>query len=68
MMETGEQMAPTRSEHREELERQHNAQLLGLGAIALEMHQGGEIDEARLSRLASRIAETERELRLRSPR
>jgi hypothetical protein len=68
MTETGEHMVPTRSQHRKELERQHNAQLLGLGAIALEMHQGGEIDAARLARLASRIAETEQELRLRSPR
>ena len=33
--------------------------------IALEMHQKGEIDEARLARLASRIARTERELELR---
>ena len=49
----------------EELALQHQAQLLGLGAIALEMHQNGEIDETRLTKLASRIAETERELELR---
>ena len=57
-------MESTTTDYLEELERQHRAQLLGLGAIALEMHQGGVIDPARLSRLASRIAETERELDL----
>ena len=29
----------------QDLEKQHRAQLLGLGAIALEMHQKGKIDE-----------------------
>ena len=57
-------MIETRSDYLEELERQYQAQLLGLGAIALEMHQNGEIHEARLARLAARIAETERELNL----
>ena len=61
-------MATSTSDYLEELERQHSAQLLGLGAIALEMHQNGEIDEERLHRLASRIADTERELDLRGPR
>jgi hypothetical protein len=52
------------TDYLEELERQHRAQLLGLGAIALEMHQSGEVDATRLNRLASRIAETERKLGL----
>ena len=56
----------------DELERQYQGQLLGLGAIALEMHQRGEFDEgseyqlrssaATLMRLAAEAAETEREL------
>jgi hypothetical protein len=44
------------------LERQHRAQLLGLGAIALEMHQEGRMDTEKLMRLASRVAELERRL------
>ena len=48
-----------------DLEKQHRAQLLGLGAIALEMHQKGEIDEEFLMGLAAEVAETERELGLR---
>ena len=47
-----------------DLEKQHRAQLLGLGAIALEMHQKGEIDEEFLMGLAAEVAETERELDL----
>jgi hypothetical protein len=47
-----------------ELEKQHQAQLLGLGAIALEMHQAGEIDSDFLMGLAAEVAETESELRL----
>ena len=47
-----------------ELEKQHRAQLLGLGAIALEMHQKGEIDADFLMDLAAEIAKTEEELRL----
>ena len=57
----------------DELERQYQGQLLGLGAIALEMHQRGELDEnsayelrtscATLMRLAAEAAGTERELR-----
>jgi hypothetical protein len=56
----------------DELERQYQGQLLGLGAIALEMHQRGEFDDdsgyqqrtsaATLMRLAAEAAETEREL------
>ena len=56
----------------DELERQFQGQLLGLGAIALEMHQRGEFAEgssyelrtsaATLMRLAAEAAETEREL------
>ena len=48
----------------EDLEKQHRAQLLGLGAIALEMHQKGSIDEDFLMGLAAEVAETEKELRL----
>ena len=56
----------------DELERQYQGQLLGLGAIALEMHQRGELDAgaayelrtscATLMRLAAEAADTEREL------
>ena len=56
----------------DELERQFQGQLMGLGGIALEMHQRGEFDEgseyqlrtsaATLMRLAAEAAETEREL------
>lgn len=45
------------------LEKQHDAQLLGLGAIALEMHQKGEIDAEFLMGLAAEVAGTEEELR-----
>ncbi len=54
----------TTTEELQELEKQHQAQLLGLGAIALEMHQRDEIDTDFLMGLAAEIAETERELRL----
>ena len=57
----------------DELERQYQGQLLGLGAIALEMHQRGELDEASsyqlrtsaatLMRLAAEAADTELELK-----
>jgi hypothetical protein len=53
------------TDQRSELERQHQAQLLALGAIALEMHQKGEIDEQFLMGLAAEVAETETELELR---
>jgi hypothetical protein len=46
----------------EGLERQHQAQLLGLGGLALEMHQRDEIDSAKLMKAASEVAETEQEL------
>jgi hypothetical protein len=49
-------------ERLEELEKQHQAQLLGLGGLALEMHQRDELDEAKLMAAASEAAETEREL------
>jgi hypothetical protein len=48
----------------EDLEKQHRAQLLDLGAIALEMHQKDEIDAEFLMDLAGQFAETEEELRL----
>jgi hypothetical protein len=48
----------------QDLEKQHRAQLLGLGAIALEMHQKGKIDEDFLMGLAAEVAETEKKLRL----
>ena len=51
----------------EEIETLHRAQLLGLGAAALEMHQSGEIDAALLMTLAGEIAETDRELEGRAP-
>jgi hypothetical protein len=47
-----------------ELEKRHRAQLLGLGAIALEMHQSDEIDTDLLTALAADVAKTESELRL----
>jgi hypothetical protein len=49
-------------ERLEELEKQHQAQLLGLGGLALEMHQRHEIDEHQLMKAASEVAETERQL------
>jgi hypothetical protein len=53
----------TTTEELLDLEKQHQAQLLGLGAIALEMHQRGEIDTDFLMGLAADVAETEEELR-----
>jgi len=47
-----------------ELEKRHRAQLLGLGAIALEMHQNDEIDADLLTVLAADVAKTESRLRL----
>jgi hypothetical protein len=46
----------------EELERQHQAQLLGLGGLALEMHQRDGIDGEKLMEAASEVAKTERGL------
>lgn len=57
-------MTPTATDETSELEKQYRAQLLGLGAIALEMHQSGEIDPDLLMSLASEVAKTEGELRL----
>jgi hypothetical protein len=54
----------TTTDELQQLEKQHRAQLLGLGAIALEMHQTGEMDTEFLMELAAEIAETESELRL----
>jgi hypothetical protein len=48
----------------QDLEKQHRAQLLGLGAIALEMHQKCKIDTDFLMELAAEVAKTEEELRL----
>jgi hypothetical protein len=47
-----------------DLEKAHRAQLLGLGAIALEMHQKGEIDADFLTDLAAEVAKSEEALRL----
>ena len=49
----------------QDLEKRHDAQLFGLGAIALEMHQKREIDADFLMGLAAEVAGTEelRELR-----
>jgi hypothetical protein len=54
----------TTTDELRDLERQHGAQLLALGAVALEMHQGGEIDTDLLMGLAADVAKTESELRL----
>jgi hypothetical protein len=54
----------TTTDELQELEKQHRAQLLGLGAIALEMHQANQFDTDFLMNLAAEIAETEEELRL----
>jgi hypothetical protein len=54
----------TTTDRVQELEKQHRAQLLGLGAIALEMHQNAEVDTDYLMDLATEVAETEEELRL----
>jgi hypothetical protein len=61
---TPEDGSSTETEDLLDLEKQHQAQLLGLGAIALEMHQRDEIDADFLIGLAAEIAETEEELRL----
>ena len=63
-LNTPEDGSSTTTEELMDLEKQHRAQLLGLGAIALEMHQRDEIDTDFLMGLAAEIAETERELRL----
>ena len=63
-LNTPEDGSSTTTEDLRDLEKQHQAQLLGLGAIALEMHQRGEIDGDFLMGLAAEISETEQELRL----
>ena len=45
-----------------ELEKQRQAHLLALGALALEMHQGRGIEPDALMEAAARVAETEREI------
>jgi hypothetical protein len=57
-------MTPTTTDDLSELEKQYRAQLLGLGAVALEMHQSGQIDPELLMSLASDVAKTEDELQL----
>ena len=67
-------MSETTAESKVELERLYHGQLLGLGAMALEMHQSGELDDdagyelrtscATLMRVAAEAAETERKLEL----
>jgi hypothetical protein len=46
----------------ETLDEQLQTQLLDLGALALEMHQRGELDPEYLMEVAAEAAETEREL------
>lgn len=46
----------------EKLEQSREAQILGLGGLALEMHQQGEIDDSVLMESAARVAEVEREI------
>jgi len=67
-------MREAAAESRVELERLYHGQLLGLGAMALEMHQSGELDDdagydlrtscATLMRVAAEAADTERQLGL----
>ena len=67
-------MSEATTESRVELERLYHGQLLGLGAMALEMHQNGELDDgagydlrtscATLMRVAAEAAETEHKLQL----
>jgi uncharacterized small protein (DUF1192 family) len=61
---TPEDGSSDKTEDLQELEKQHGAQLLGLGAIALEMHQNDEMDAELLMSLAAEIARTEAELKL----
>ena len=65
-------MRETATDSQVELERLYRGQLLGLGAMALEMHQSGELDDdsgyelrtscATLMRVAAEAAETQRRL------
>jgi hypothetical protein len=63
-LKTLEDGSSTTTEELHDLEKQHRAQLLGPGAIALEMHQRDEIDADFLMGLAAEVAQTEEELRL----
>lgn len=56
------------SESLEKLEQRREAQILGLGGLALEMHQQGEIDDSMLMESAAQVAEVEREIeKLKNP-
>ena len=65
-------MNETATDSRAELERLYQGQLLGLGAMAFEMHQSGELDDdsgyelrtscAVLMRVAAEAAETQSKL------
>jgi hypothetical protein len=55
---------PSTTTELQDLEKQHRAQLLGLGAVALEMHQRSAIDADFLTGLAAEVAKTEEDLRL----
>jgi hypothetical protein len=46
----------------QKLQQRREAQILGLGGLALEMHQQGEIDEPLLMDSAAKVAEVEREI------
>jgi hypothetical protein len=50
------------SDSLEKLEQRREAQILGLGGLALEMHQQGEIDDALLMESAAKVADVEREI------
>jgi hypothetical protein len=50
------------SDSLEKLEQRRDAQMLGLGGLALEMHQQGEIDDALLMESAAKVADVEREI------
>jgi hypothetical protein len=63
-LKTPEDGSSTTTEELHDLEKRHQAQLLGLGAIALEMHQTVEIDADFLMGLAAEVVQTEEELRL----
>jgi hypothetical protein len=46
----------------EKLEQSREDQVLGLGGLALEMHQQGEIDDSVLMERAAKVAEVEQEI------
>jgi hypothetical protein len=47
-----------------DLEQRREAQLLGLGGLALEMHQQGRLDETILMETAAKVAVVEEEIGL----